>query len=87
MMMVYTGILGIPESLFESAKLDGANYWKEVKLIILPLIRPTICMVIFHGSHVVLQDVRYGLDHDTGRTGIHVKDSADYDDSERVYLQ
>jgi len=45
MMMVYTGILGIPESLFESAKLDGANYWKEVKLIILPLIKPTICMV------------------------------------------
>ena len=45
MMMVYTAILGIPESLFESAKLDGANYWKEVKLIILPLIKPTICMV------------------------------------------
>ncbi len=84
--MVYTGILGIPESLFESAKLDGANYWKEVKLIILPLIKPTICMV-FSMEVMVLQDVRYGLDHDTGRTGIHVKDSADYDDSERVYLQ
>ncbi len=45
MMMIYTGILGIPESLFESARLDGADYWKEVKMIILPLIKPTICMV------------------------------------------
>lgn len=45
MMLIYTGVLAIPESLFESAKLDGAGYLKEVKLIILPLIKPTICMV------------------------------------------
>lgn len=45
MMLVYTAILGIPDSLFESAKLDGANYFKEVKMIVLPLIRPTICMI------------------------------------------
>lgn len=45
MMMVYTAILGIPMSLFESAKLDGANYFKQVKMIIMPLIKPTICMV------------------------------------------
>ncbi|RZT02976.1 carbohydrate ABC transporter permease [Cuneatibacter caecimuris] len=45
MMLIYTGVLAIPDSLFESAKLDGANYFKEVRMIILPLIKPTICMV------------------------------------------
>lgn len=46
MMLIYTGVLAIPEDLFESARLDGTNYWKEIRLIILPLIKPTICMVL-----------------------------------------
>lgn len=45
MMLTYTAILSLPESLFESAKLDGASYGQEVRKIILPLIKPSIRMV------------------------------------------
>lgn len=44
MMFVYTSILTIPNSLFESAKIDGATWLQEIKWIILPLIKPTINM-------------------------------------------
>lgn len=44
MMLVFTAILGLPSSLFESAKLDGATYFEEVRYIILPLVRPTIIL-------------------------------------------
>ena len=46
MMLCYTGMLAIPGSLFESAKLDGAGYMKSVRLIILPLIKPTIKLAL-----------------------------------------
>ncbi len=42
MMLVYGGLLAIPTSLFESAKIDGSHYGTEVKYIILPLLKPTI---------------------------------------------
>ncbi len=44
MMFVYTAILTIPNSLFESARLDGATWFQEIKSIILPLAKPTINM-------------------------------------------
>lgn len=44
MMFVYTSMLSIPNSLFESAKLDGATWFQEIKAIILPLVKPTINM-------------------------------------------
>ncbi|HHV12937.1 MAG TPA: sugar ABC transporter permease [Clostridiales bacterium] len=44
MMLIYTAILGIPESLRESAHLDGASFITQVRRIILPLIRSTIQM-------------------------------------------
>lgn len=44
MMFVYTSILTIPNSLFESANLDGATWFQEIKGIILPLAKPTINM-------------------------------------------
>lgn len=42
MMLCFTAMLAIPNTLFESAKLDGANYFDEIRMIILPLIKPTI---------------------------------------------
>ena len=45
MMIVFTGLVGLPADLFESTRLDGANYWDEVRFIILPLLRPTIQLV------------------------------------------
>lgn len=46
MMLVYTGIIGLPIDLFESSKLDGATYRQEVRHIILPLIKPTIQLAL-----------------------------------------
>ena len=46
MMLVYTGIIGLPADLFESSKLDGATYGQEVRHIILPLVKPTIQLAL-----------------------------------------
>ncbi len=35
-------MMGVPESLSESAKIDGANHWQIYSKIILPLITPSI---------------------------------------------
>ncbi|WP_044289741.1 MULTISPECIES: carbohydrate ABC transporter permease [Robinsoniella] len=42
MMLGYTAIQNIPSSLIESSYLDGAGYLKQIRYIILPLIKPTI---------------------------------------------
>lgn len=46
MMMVYAAIISVPNSLLESSKLEGADYFAQVRTIILPLIKPTIQMVL-----------------------------------------
>jgi N-acetylglucosamine transport system permease protein len=42
MIIFISAIESIPETLFESAKLDGVSRWRETKDIILPLLRPQI---------------------------------------------
>lgn len=44
MMLTYASMTMLPESLFESSRLDGANYFQQYIRIILPLIKPTILM-------------------------------------------
>lgn len=39
-------IIGINPDYFEAAKLDGASKWQEIKYITIPLIKPTIIMVV-----------------------------------------
>ncbi|MFT3982885.1 MAG: sugar ABC transporter permease [Lachnospiraceae bacterium] len=46
MMLVFTGIIGLPVDLFESSKLDGATYSQETKYIILPLVKSTIQLAL-----------------------------------------
>ena len=46
MMMIMAAMLSIPDSLFESAKLEGADYAVQVRTIILPLIKPTIRLLL-----------------------------------------
>ncbi len=38
--LLYSGLLDIPQELIESARLDGASGWNLVRLIITPLLRP-----------------------------------------------
>lgn len=39
-------ILGIDESVYEAAYVDGASNWKRIKYITLPLLKPTAIMLI-----------------------------------------
>lgn len=41
MVLYLSGLQGIPNSLYEAAKIDGANSWQLTRYITLPLITPT----------------------------------------------
>ena len=40
------GIYNINEEIFEAAALDGADTWQQVRLITLPLLKPTLALVL-----------------------------------------
>ncbi len=42
----YGSILGIDASLYEAAKVDGANKLQQIRHITLPMLRPTICVLL-----------------------------------------
>ena len=44
MMLVYASLQSLPNTYFEVARLDGADYWKQVSRIILPLTKPIILL-------------------------------------------
>jgi multiple sugar transport system permease protein len=48
MVLYLAGLQGIPESLYEAARIDGASRWQLTRYITLPLISPTafFCIVI-----------------------------------------
>ena len=39
-------IVGLGDAYYEAAELDGATKWQQIKFITLPLIRPTIIMLV-----------------------------------------
>jgi ABC-type sugar transport system permease subunit len=41
-----TGLLTIPRELYDAATVDGANSWMQFRRITLPLLRPTITLLI-----------------------------------------
>ena len=43
--MVLAGLQSIPPELYEAARIDGANYWHEVRHVMLPQVRPVITAV------------------------------------------
>jgi len=49
MIILLTGLQGMPEQLYEAAKLDGAGKLKQFRHITLPLMRPTILILIMLG--------------------------------------
>lgn len=46
MLMVYAGLTAIPETPYESARIDGANSWQVFRKITLPLVSPTILVAV-----------------------------------------
>ncbi|MCR4739128.1 MAG: sugar ABC transporter permease [Lachnospiraceae bacterium] len=47
--LIATGLTTIPQELYESASVDGANGWQQLTRITLPLLRPTIESVLVLG--------------------------------------
>jgi multiple sugar transport system permease protein len=46
-MLIYlAGLQGIPETLYEAARVDGANEWQAFWLVTLPMIRPVTLYVL-----------------------------------------
>ncbi len=46
MIFLLAGIKGIPETLYEAARIDGANAWKILTRITIPLLRRVILFVV-----------------------------------------
>lgn len=40
------GILAIPQTVYEAAKMEGASSWHEFRYITLPLLKPTMFLVV-----------------------------------------
>jgi multiple sugar transport system permease protein len=49
MLIFVAGLQGIPEHLYEAAKIDGATGWQSFRFITLPLLRPTILFIMVTG--------------------------------------
>ncbi len=45
-LLFYTGMQGIPRSLYEAARIEGAGPWKSFWNVTLPLLRPTLVFVL-----------------------------------------
>ncbi|MBI2842436.1 MAG: ABC transporter permease subunit [Armatimonadetes bacterium] len=55
-MIIYlAGLQGIPEDLYEAAKIDGATAWQRFKKVTLPLLTPTIFYQLVIGTMAALQ--------------------------------
>ena len=46
MLILLAGLQGIPESLYEAAKLDGAGSWQRFRRVTLPLLTPSIFFLL-----------------------------------------
>ncbi len=48
LIIMRTAMASVPESLEESAKLDGANHWTILWKIMVPLVKPTIAVICLY---------------------------------------
>jgi len=44
--LLYTALLGIPRDLYEAAQVDGANAWKQLVRITIPLLVPAMLVAL-----------------------------------------
>ena len=49
MLLYLASILGIDSSFYEAATIDGATKWQQLRKITLPLVKPTIIMLVTLG--------------------------------------
>lgn len=46
MIIILAGLQGVPQTLYEAARIDGANWWQEFKNVTIPMISPVLFFVI-----------------------------------------
>jgi multiple sugar transport system permease protein len=46
MLLLLTGLQGIPDEVQEASKIDGAGSWGNFRFVTLPLLRPTLALVL-----------------------------------------
>jgi multiple sugar transport system permease protein len=46
MLILLTGLQGIPPDVYEAARVDGASRWQVLRYITIPLLRPTIALML-----------------------------------------
>ena len=49
LVLIHSGLQGIPNERFEAAQLDGANYWQRFIFVVLPGIRPVVGVLLALG--------------------------------------
>ena len=60
MIILLAGLQGVPVSLYEAARIDGANKWHEFRHVTLPMLSPVLFFVLvisMIGSFQILTDV------------------------------
>lgn len=60
MIILLAGLQGVPISLYEAARIDGANWWHEFKNVTIPMLSPVLFFVIvisIINSFQILTDV------------------------------
>ena len=55
MIMFLAALQGLPEPVYEAARMDGCNSWQILRHITLPLLRPTLFLVVALGTIGSLQ--------------------------------
>ncbi|MGB9624201.1 MAG: carbohydrate ABC transporter permease [Phycisphaerae bacterium] len=55
MVIFLAGLQGIPDSLYESAEIDGCNGWQRFRYITLPLLMPTTFFVLITSTIAAFQ--------------------------------
>ncbi|HOO75207.1 MAG: sugar ABC transporter permease [Thermotogae bacterium] len=45
-LIIYSGLNSIPKEVYEAAKIDGATRWEQFRFITLPLLNPSIVMIL-----------------------------------------
>ena len=70
LIIMRTAMASVPESLEESAKLDGANHWTILWKIMVPLVKPTIAVICLY----------YEVEHWNSwfNAMLFIRDKADY---------
>src|SRR5207237_9872135 len=72
--VVLAGLAGIPDEVYEAARVDGASRWTTYRLVTLPLLKPALLVAVvlnviyvFNSFPIVwtLNDRNPGFGHDT----------------------